>query len=114
MFLHVFAHVDADNGAFVVEESLRQSLSKFRFANARRTKEDERTDWAIGVFDTCAGAENCLADGFNRLVLPDNALVQSVFQVQKFFAFARQHFRQRNARPAADNFGNIFLADFLL
>ena len=114
VLFHVFGHVNANDTALVVEESLRQRLSQFRFADARRTQKDKRTDWAIGIFDTCAGAEDSLADNFNRLILTDNALMQSIFKVQKFFALARQHLCKRNARPAAHNLCNIFLADFFL
>ena len=114
VLFHVFRHIDADNTAFVVEESFRQSFRQFGFADARRSEEYKRADRTVGVFDTCAGAKNRFADDFNGFVLPDNAFVQSVFEVQKFFAFAGQHLGKRNARPAADDLSNIFLADFLL
>src|SRR5208282_2855819 len=42
VLLHVFRHVDAQHGALVVKEKLRQSASQFRFAHARGAEEQER------------------------------------------------------------------------
>ena len=40
--------------------------------------------------------------------------MQFVFQVEQSFLFAFEQFRHGNVRPAADDGGDILLADFLL
>ena len=112
MFFHVFGHVNANYTAFVVEKSFGESFCQFGFSYAGRSEKDKRSDWAIWIFDTCAGTENRFADGSNCFILSDNSFMQSVFQVQKFFAFAHKHFCKRNARPTTYNAGNVFFADF--
>ena len=36
IFLHIFAHVDAHDVLFVIEQRFRQCFGKLRFAHARR------------------------------------------------------------------------------
>ena len=41
VFLHVFAHVDADHGVFVVEQKLCKRSCQFRFADAGWSEKNE-------------------------------------------------------------------------
>ena len=44
VFLHIFGHINAEHGAFVIEQKLGQRLAQFGFADAGRTEEQERTN----------------------------------------------------------------------
>lgn len=44
VFLHIFGHINAEHGAFVIEQKLGQRLTQFGFADAGRTEEQERTN----------------------------------------------------------------------
>jgi hypothetical protein len=41
VFLHVFAHVDADHGVLVIEQKFRERAGQFRFANASGSEKNE-------------------------------------------------------------------------
>jgi hypothetical protein len=47
--LLVLAHVDADHGAFVIEEELRERAGQLGLPHAGRPQEDERADRTIGI-----------------------------------------------------------------
>ena len=82
MLFHELAHVHAHHQPLVAEHGGGKRLGKLRLAHARGADEDERADGAVGVFQPRAGAADGLGDGGDRLVLPDDALVQLLFQMQ--------------------------------
>ena len=47
VFFHVFGHVDADHGVFVVEEELGEGTGSFGFADAGGAEKDEAADGAL-------------------------------------------------------------------
>ncbi len=49
VFLHEFAHVDADHCGGVVEQEFGERLGQFGLADAGRAKEQERAERAVGV-----------------------------------------------------------------
>ena len=74
----------------------------------------EATERPVGILQPGARATNRVRDGVDRLVLPDDALVQPFFHLQQFLDFALHHPADRNVRPLADDLGDVFLVDFLL
>ena len=50
MLLVVFAHIDAEQGVFVIEHKFSQRLRQFGFTHTARTEENEGTNRALGVF----------------------------------------------------------------
>jgi hypothetical protein len=110
----VFAHVDAGDGFFVVEEHLGEGFGQLGFAHAGRTEEDERADGAVGV---AGGRRDCGARvgyGAHGFVLPDEAFVQFVFEEQQFVFFALQHAGHGDAGPAGHYFGDVVGGDLLV
>ena len=103
----VFAHVDARHEAFVVEEELGQGLGQLGLAHARGAQEDERADGALGVLQAGTAAAHGVGHGADGLVLPDDALVELVLKVNELFALALQHAAHGDARPAANDVGNV-------
>ena len=74
-------------------------------------EENERGDRSFRVLQTGTGAPDGVANGLNGLVLPDDAAMQLVFQMQQFFLFALQHPRHGNTRPARHNLGDVIGGD---
>ncbi|MPN00267.1 hypothetical protein SDC9_147461 [bioreactor metagenome] len=106
---HVFAHVNAHDVVFVVKQRLGQGFGKLGFAYAGRTQKQEGADGAVRVLDARAGAQDGFGDLGHRFVLPDDTLVQDIFEMQKFLAFPLHELGNRNPGPAADDAGYFLL-----
>src|SRR5262245_53207574 len=114
VFLHVLRHVDAHHRVFVVEQELRERTRRLRFADTCRAEEDERADGAVRILKASARATHRVRDGFDGLLLSDHALRQLFVELREPFAFALEHSRNRNTRPARDHLGDVFRRDLLL
>ena len=68
----------------------------------------------LGSCKPGARAADGVRDGDDRLVLADDALVQPLFHVNQLLNFAFHQPADRDVRPLADDFGDVFLVDFLL
>ena len=68
VFLHVFAHVDADHGVFVIEQKFRERAGGFGFADAGRPEKNEGADRPIRILQAAAGATHGIGDGLERLL----------------------------------------------
>src|SRR5207237_4502888 len=82
VFLHVFAHVDANHRILVVEQKLRQRTRQFSFSDTGGPEKNKRADRAIRILQSSAGATNSVRDRLDRGVLSDNALMQMFFEPQ--------------------------------
>ena len=67
MLLHVFGHVDAQQGALVVEEKFGEGAGEFGFADAGWAEENERADGALGIAQSGAGAADGVGDALESL-----------------------------------------------
>ena len=114
VLLHVLAHVNADHAALIIKESLCQRLGQLSLAHAGRPQEDKGANRPLRCLDTGTGPENSLADHLDSLILANYPLMEHIFKMQKLFPFAGEHLGHRNASPAADHPGNVFLANLLL
>ena len=114
MLLHVFGHVQADHGALVVEQKLRQRARQFRFSDAGGPEKNERADRPVGIGKPRAIAADGVRDALERVVLPDHALAQALFHGDEFLGFAFEQAPDGNARPLADQRGDVFFVDFFL
>ena len=66
----------------------------------------------FAILQAGARAAHGVGHGFDRFVLADDALVQMLLQLDEFFALAFLQTRNRNARPARDDLGDVFLGHF--
>ncbi len=73
MFLHIFGHVDAGDGAFIVEQELGQSLGQLCLAHARRSQEQEGAERTVGVIEARAGSTHRIGHGHQGVILTDHA-----------------------------------------
>ena len=112
VLLLIFGHVDANHVVLVVEQVFRERAGEFGLADACGAEEDETADRAIGIFQAGTGADDGLGDSDDRFVLADDTLVQLVFKMQQLLHFAFEQTRDRHTGPAADDRGDILLADF--
>ena len=45
--LHVFGHIDAHQGVFVIKQEFGESAGEFSFSDASRTEENKRPNWSL-------------------------------------------------------------------
>ena len=82
MLLHVFAHINADDGVFIVKHGFAQRPAQFGLANAGGPQENEGTDGALWILQTRSGPAKGPADGADGFVLADHPLVEQFFHVE--------------------------------
>ena len=92
MFFLVFAHINADHGAFIVEHEFSQGACQFGLSHTGRAQEDERTKWPVRVLQTGPGAAQGVRDGLQGILLSDYSFSQPIFHVQEFLGLAFKEF----------------------
>ena len=107
VLLHVFGHVDADDGVLAVEQEIRQRFAQFRLADAGGSEKQERSVWPVRVRQPGAGAPYGVRDRDNRFVLADHPAPQCLLHLQQLVPFTLQHLCDGYARPPGDDFGNL-------
>ena len=114
MLLTVFAHVDADHRALVVEEEVRQGFGELRLTHAGRAEEQEGTGGPIGVGDTCSGAANRIRDGDDGVGLADDALAEFGLHAEQLLGFAFHHPAGGDSGPGCDHVCDVVGPDLFL
>src|SRR5690606_29282584 len=92
VLFHEFRHIDAQQRLLVIEEEGGERLCQLRLANARRPEEQERADRPVRILKARAGPAHGIGDGYERILLPDDAPAEVIFHVQQLLALAREHF----------------------
>ena len=90
MPLLVLGHVEADEGAIVVEHELGEGPRELRLPHPRRPEEDERADRAVRVLQSRARAPKRVGHRLDGLVLPYDALVEPLLHVDELLDLALQ------------------------
>ena len=111
MLLHELGHVEGDERVLATEEELGERLGKLGLAHARGSQEDERAAGATRVLERGAAATDGLCHLGNGLLLPDNALVQSVLAAQQLRRLGLGEIGNGNARYVGDNVSDVRLVD---
>src|SRR5258708_34311334 len=88
MLLHVFAHIDAHHIVLAIKQTLGQRSPQFRLADASRTKEDERTNRSLGVFEAGPSTDNGVRYCLHCFILSHNAFVQHMIQPEQLLLLA--------------------------
>ena len=57
------------------------------FTDTRRTDKDKRTNRTLGVLQTRTRAPDRIRNGFDSLILTDNAFMQTLFHMKQFLGF---------------------------
>ncbi len=114
ILFHVFRHVDAHHRAFVPEHGLGQRLAQLGLAHAGRTEEEKGTDGTVRVLEPRARPADGTGDGADRLLLPDNALMQRILQAQQARGLILRELGNGNVRPGGDDLRDLLGAHLLL
>src|SRR5438552_2930461 len=114
MFLLILGHVNADHGALVVEQKLRQSTSQLGLSNAGRSQENEAPNGTVRVFEARSRTNHGFRDRLNSLILSHHALMQLITQMQQFLQLALEKTNYWNAGPTTDHFGDVLFVNLLL
>ena len=112
VFLHIFAHVDADHGLLVIEQKFRQRARQLCLADPGRSQKNEGTDRPVFILQSGAGPADRAGDCFDGRVLTDHALVQMFLEPDELLALAFLQTRDRNVRPARNDLRDIFFGYF--
>ena len=111
MFLHIFRHIETNDGIAAAEHLLRQTLREVGLAHTRRTEEEESTDRTARVAQAETRAANGTHDGIDGFVLTDNPLAQSLVHSAQPLRFRFLHTLYGYARHHRNHGGNIVHGD---
>src|SRR6185437_8111278 len=91
-----------------------EGARRLGLADSGGTEKDERTNRPIRILQSGTRPADGVGDGVHRLLLADHAIRQLLIELREPFAFALEHPRNWNARPARDDFGDVVRRDLLL
>src|SRR5256885_3284387 len=111
MWLHVLRHIQADQVILTAEQFSGYGFGHFRLTYTGRTKEQERTNRALWILQTCTRAANGARNSANSLVLTDYTLAQIIFQVQQVLALTLEHLADGHTCPVLNDLSNQFGSD---
>src|SRR6202158_500870 len=111
VFFHELRHVEANQRLLRTKQEFRETAGDFRLANAGGAKEEEAANGTRRIFQARAAAANSARESSDGFVLADHALVQFRFDAQKFLLLVFLDRSNRDARPARDDFFDIFASD---
>ena len=109
--LHVFGHVDPDHVRVLLVEVSRQSLGKLRLTHTRGTEEDKAAHGALRILQPGPGSANRTANRNDRVMLPDDPLMQIRLHSQELLALGFDELGDRDSGPALDDLSDLGLAD---
>ena len=105
--LHEFAHVEAHQGLFLVEQGGGQGLGQFGLAYAGGTQKQKRAHRAARRLHARPGPADRRRHRRHRLGLADHPLRQPRLQFQQLLAFAGQQLLHGDAGGAGHHIGDV-------
>jgi hypothetical protein len=78
-----------------------------------RSQEDEGADRAVGILQAGPRPANGIRHHPKGIILADHALVQPLLHMDQLLCLALQQARDRDARPARHDLGDLLGVDFL-
>src|SRR5438445_12242952 len=106
-----FRHIETHQRFFGAEQKFRKPARNFGFADARRAKENKRTDRTGWRFQAGAAAADGASKRSNRFILADHTLVKFRFDAQQLLLLVFLNGSDGNAGPTGNHFFNILTAD---
>ena len=116
VLLHVFAHVDLDQGILITKHEFRQGFRGQCFSDTGWTGKQKHTGRSTWVFQAAAAASDTLGDLLDRFVLAHNTSMQFFFHAQQTNRVFTRKACQWNTSHLRDNFRDDFCVNdpFLL
>src|SRR6266404_343584 len=111
MLFHEFRHIETHQRFLGAEQKFRKPARNFGFADARRAKENKRTDRTGWRFQAGAAAADGASKRSNRFILADHTLVKFRFDTQQLLLLVFLDGGDGNACPTGNHFFNILTAD---
>src|SRR5690606_14003861 len=102
---------DADQRRTVREQALRERARRRGLPDTRGAGEDERPDRPARILETRPAPADRTADRFDRVVLPDDPLVQLRFHVDEPVGLRLPDPLHRDAGPPADDEADLLVGD---
>src|SRR5437773_2695994 len=106
-FFHVLRHVDLNQRVGVTEHEFGESAREIRFADSSGTEKDERTDRAPWILQVGARATQSFANGGDRFLLTNDALLHFRFHHEEFLRFLLLHPLQGNTGDLRDDVHHV-------
>jgi len=101
-----FGHVDSNEIALAAIEKIGESERGFGFADAAGTDEHKDADGLDGIVHASAIRGNTLSNGFQGVVLADDADGHQIFEMEYGIDFVLLHFADGDAGPCGDDFAD--------
>ena len=114
VLLLVLGHVDPHHRLVVVEQEFGKRACEFGFADARWPEEHETAERTVRILQSGSGAADRVRHRHDGVVLADDAFVETLFHVNQLLDLAFHQPGDRDVRPLADDFGDVFFVHFLL
>jgi hypothetical protein len=114
VLLLIFGHINSNHRVLVVEQELGERTCQLGLADAGRPQEDEAAERTVGILEAGARAANRVGDRRDRFVLTDDPGVEPLFHAQELLDLSLHQAADRDVRPSAHDFGDVFLVHFLL
>ena len=112
MLLRVLRHVNSNHGAFIIEEELRQGLSKFGLTNARRAKEEEGTCGSVRIGQACTRTADSIRNRADSILLTNQSMGNEVLHMDELLALGLEQLAHGDSSPRFDNLSDLGRANF--
>ena len=110
----ILGHIHRDHVLLTAVQQIGQLTRCFRFADAARSDQQEHTHRLDRIIQPGAIAAHAARNRIQRLILSDDACLQSLMQMQYGLLFIIEHATQRNTRPIRQHFGNHATIDSVM
>ena len=109
MLLHILGHVEAYHCPGIAEDRVGQRPAQLGLAHAGGAAEEERAYGSRRILEPHPSPADGAGHGGDCLILPDDALLQSILQRDQALALALGKPRHRNARPDRQHLSHVCL-----
>ena len=111
VLLHVFRHVETDEGRVATEQEVGQRPRQLGLAHAGRAEEHEAAHRAVRRLEAGAGPAYRARQGRGGVLLADDPPVELALHLQQPVALVLVYRRQRHAGPGGHHAVDVLLAD---
>ncbi len=104
-------HVDGDDVLLTAVKQVGERQRGFGLTDATGSHQQERSHRLVGIVERGARGADALGDSGDSEILPDNAFVHVIFEIQHDADLILHHFADGDSGPAGDHFADNLLID---